>query len=90
MKTIKGDKERFSLTINMREQYDIIDNLESEKINGLVIYNDLGHHCCTATPAVCELLNQLHNENMTYKQALIDSGIDPDTLNKKEEDFEDE
>lgn len=57
------ENKRFDLTFNQNDQWDIIDKLESEQKNAICIYNDLGQVSFSSAPQVCELLNELHNEN---------------------------
>ena len=59
--------ERFELRINDNGQVDIIDWLESRQKDAICIYNDLGVLPYSSAKAVCELLNNLHEENHQLK-----------------------
>lgn len=56
-------KKRFELRLNSQGQADIIDWLESKEKNAICIYNDLGALPYSSAEALCELLNQLYDEN---------------------------
>lgn len=56
-------KKRFELRINENGQADIIDWVESKEKNAICIYNDLGVPPYSAAPALCDLLNNLYEEN---------------------------
>ena len=60
-------EKRFELYVNKRNQYDIVDWVESKEKNATCIYNDLGHYYFSSAKALCELLNELaeDNENIT-------------------------
>lgn len=62
--------ERFELRINDNGQVDIIDWLESRQKDAICIYNDLGVLPYSSAKAVCELLNNLHEEKEYYKREL--------------------
>lgn len=60
--------ERFKLFVDIqREQYHMIDYEESEKTGCQVIYNDIGNLYFSSVPALCDLLNELNNENKSLK-----------------------
>ena len=63
-------KERFELRMNDKGQVDIIDWLESRQKDAICIYNDLGVLPYSSAKAVCELLNNLHEEKEYYKREL--------------------
>lgn len=57
-------EKRFRKVANpATDKWDIIDEKASEKINGLVIYNDLGSLYFSSVPQICDLLNDLNDEN---------------------------
>lgn len=71
------EKERFEIYPNMTAgQWEIIDHEESRKLTKekghecMVIYNDLGNINWSATPQLCELINQLDNENKELRERL--------------------
>ena len=64
MDWIMGEK-RFELQINGNGQVDIIDWVESKEKNAICIYNDLGVLPFSSAKALCELLNQLYDENQS-------------------------
>lgn len=49
------------------DKWDIIDEKESEKISGLVVYNDLGSLYFSSAPQICDLLNDLNDEKNNWK-----------------------
>ena len=55
--------KRFELQLNPQGQVDIIDWLENKEKNAICIYNDLGVLPYSSAEALCELLNQLYDEN---------------------------
>lgn len=61
-------KKRFELTPNPQGQVDIVDYVESEEKNAICIYNDLGVLPYTSSPSLCNLLNQLNDENKQLKK----------------------
>jgi predicted DNA-binding ArsR family transcriptional regulator len=61
-------EKRFELQINKNGQADIIDWVESKEKNAICIYNDLGVLPYSSAKALCELLNQLYDENEQIKQ----------------------
>ena len=65
-------KKRFKLTPNPQGQVDIVDYVESEEKNAICIYNDLGVLPCTSAPSLCNLLNQLNDENEQLKKGMIE------------------
>jgi len=64
------NKKRFEAVHNDKNAWDIIDYKESKKIDGLVIYNDLGSIYFSSAPQVSDLLNKLDNENKKLKSEL--------------------
>ena len=56
------NKKRFEAVHNDKDAWDIIDYKESKKINGLVIYNDLGCIYFSSAPQLCDLLNELNDK----------------------------
>lgn len=62
-----GNK-RFELYVNQNNQYDIVDGVESKEKKAICIYNDLGHYYFSSAKALCELLNELHDENQSSKE----------------------
>lgn len=50
------------------DKWDIIDEKASKKINGLVVYNDLGSLYFSSAPQICDLLNDLNEENQEYRK----------------------
>lgn len=56
------NKKRFEALPNNRGAWDIIDYKESEKINGFVIYNDLGNIYFSSAPQLVDLLNDFYEE----------------------------
>lgn len=72
--------KRFELTINYSNgQCDIVDWVESKEKNAICIYNDLGNYYFSSAKALCELLNELHEENRQLKE-------DIDELDKKSDE----
>lgn len=67
-----GIGKRFDYSINNRNEFDIIDHVESEEKDGICIYNDLGFYPFSSAPALCDLLNNLHDENEELKQIIKD------------------
>ena len=63
-------KKRFELRINNQGQADIIDWLESKEKEAICIYNDLGVLPYSSAEQLCELLNQLYEENRYLKREL--------------------
>jgi len=63
-------EKRFELQINENGQGDIIDWVESKEKNAICIYNDLGVLPYSSAKALCELLNQLYDENEQLKKVL--------------------
>ena len=59
--------KRFELYPNELKHYDIWDKVESEEKNAYVIYNDVGNIYCSSAPALCDLLNELYDENVKYR-----------------------
>lgn len=59
--------KRFELYVNPHEQWDIVDRVESEEKNAICIYNDLGEGRFSSAPALCDLLNELNDENEQLK-----------------------
>lgn len=49
------------------DKWDIIDEKASEKISGLVVYNDLGSLYFSSVPQICDLLNDLNDEKNSWK-----------------------
>lgn len=49
------------------DKWDIIDEEESEKISGWVVYNDLGSLYFSSAPQICDLLNDLNDEKNSWK-----------------------
>lgn len=62
------EKKRFKLLPNNKDAWDIIDYEESKKIDGHVIYNDLGSIYFSSAPQLCDLSNQLNDENKQLKK----------------------
>lgn len=60
------EKKRFELTMNGNEvaQYEIIDHNQEN----LTVYNDLGNVYFSSAMKVCELLNNLADENEQLKK----------------------
>ena len=71
--------KRFELTINSNGQCDIVDWVESKEKNAVCVYNDLGSYYFSSAKALCELLNELHEENRQLKE-------DIDELDKKSDE----
>ena len=67
-----NEKERFEFTVNANGQVDIVDWVESEEKNAICIYNDLGVLPFSSAKAVCDLLNELSEENEQLKSILFD------------------
>lgn len=70
-------KKRFELKVNPQGQVDIIDWVESRQKDAICIFNDLGVLPFSSAPSLCNLLNQLNDENeqlkstnMEYEDAL--------------------
>lgn len=55
-------KKRFEIKVNKHNQCNIIDWAESKE-NAVCIYNDLGDDYFSSARALCELLNELNDEN---------------------------
>ena len=60
--------ERFGLISNAQGQVDIVDYVESEEKNAICIYNDLGVLPYSSASSLCDLLNQLNDENEELKK----------------------
>lgn len=60
-------EKRFEIKINNHNQCDIIDWVESKEKNAICIYNDLGDYHFSSAKALCELLNELNDENQRLK-----------------------
>lgn len=61
--------KRFELKTNfLNGHVDIIDWVESEQKDAICIFNDLGVLPFSSAPSVCNLLNQLNDENDQLKQ----------------------
>ena len=63
-------KERFELRMNDKGQVDIIDWLESMQKDAICIYNDLGVFPYSSAEALCDLLNELVEENEKLKRTI--------------------
>ena len=61
-------EKRFELNVNQNNQYDIVDLVESKEKNAICIYNDLGNYYFSSAKALCELLNELYEENKELKK----------------------
>lgn len=60
--------KRFRKVANLTtDKWDIIDEEESEKISGFVVYNDLGSLYFSSAPQICDLLNDLNDEKNSWK-----------------------
>lgn len=60
--------KRFRKVANpVTDKWDIIDEKASEKISGLVVYNDLGSLYFSSVPQICDLLNDLNDEKNSWK-----------------------
>ncbi len=79
---------RFKALANERDCWDIIDYDESEKINGFVIYNDLGNIYFSSAPQLSDLLNELNNENEQLKLQMINMEEDRDYFKSKASSLE--
>lgn len=64
-------EKRFELKINNNGQLDIVDWYESKKKNAICIYNDLGVMPFSSASSLCDLLNQLNDENEELKKDMI-------------------
>lgn len=61
--------KRFELKTNfLNGHVDIVDWAESEQKDAICIFNDLGVLPFSSAPSVCNLLNQLNDENERLKQ----------------------
>ena len=61
--------KRFELKANfLNGHVNIIDWVESEQKDAICIFNDLGVLPFSSAPSVCNLLNQLNDENDQLKQ----------------------
>ncbi len=60
----------FELKVNQHNQYDIVDWVKSKEKNAICIYNDLGCYPFSSAKALCELLNELHEENKKLESKL--------------------
>lgn len=63
-------EKRFELMVNQHNQCDIVDWVESKEKNAICIYNDLGCYHFSSARALCELLNELHEENQQLKNEM--------------------
>ena len=63
-------EKRFELNVNQHNQYDIVDWVESKEKNAICIYNNLGDYHFSSAKALCELLNELHEENTHIKNTI--------------------
>lgn len=83
-------ERRFELKLNQHNQWGIVDWVESKEKNAICVYNDLGDYRFSSAKALCELLNELvedNNElrividtlkvqNMKFKAKLNDLGVE--------------
>ena len=61
--TNSGNKKRFELKTNFLNGHAcIIDWVESEQRDAICVFNDLGVLPFTSAPALCALLNELHDK----------------------------
>ena len=65
------EDKRFELEVNNNGQFDIVDRYESKKKNAICIYNDLGVIPFSSASSLCDLLNQLNDENEELKKGMI-------------------
>ena len=65
------ENKRFELEVNNNGQFDIVDWYESKKKNAICIYNDLGVMPFSSASSLCDLLNQLNDENEELKKGMI-------------------
>lgn len=63
--------KRFELEVNNNGQFDIVDWYESKEKNAICIYNDLGVMPFSSASSLCDLLNQLNDENEELKKGMI-------------------
>ena len=63
--------KRFELKANfMNGHAEIVDWVKSEQKDAICIFNDLGVLPFSSAPSVCNLLNQLNDENEQLKKEL--------------------
>lgn len=68
-------EKRFEMKVNQHNQCDIVDWVESKEKNAICIYNDLGDYHFSSAKALCELLNDLNDENQKLKDKLCELGV---------------
>lgn len=68
-------EKRFEMKVNQHNQCDIVDWVESKEKNAICIYNDLGDYHFSSAKALCELLNELHDENKELKAKVDDKEV---------------
>lgn len=61
-------EKRFELKMNGNGQLDIVDWIESKEKNVICIYNDLGVLPFSSANQLCDLLNELYEENQLIKK----------------------
>lgn len=61
-------KKRFELKLNGNGQLDIVDWVESKEKDAICIYNDLGVLPFSSANQLCDLLNELYEENQLIKK----------------------
>ena len=68
-------EKRFEL-VNNDDKYDIVDYYESEiktkekGVKTICIYNDLGDVGFSSAPQLCDLLNEMYDENLILNTKL--------------------
>lgn len=61
-------EKRFELKMNGNGQVDIVDWVESKEKNAICIYNDLGVLPFSSASQLCDLLNELYEENQSIQK----------------------
>lgn len=77
------ENKRFELTMRGNEvaQYEIIDHNQEN----LTVYNDLGCVYFSSAMKVCELLNNLENENKKLNESCVRYGFEVGRLEEENE-----
>lgn len=91
---IYGDEgmteKRFELKVNNNNQCDIVDWVESKEKDAICIYNDLGCYYFSSARALCELLNDLNDDNYYLKKIVHKQQVEIDYLAHLNSEFKEE
>ena len=69
-------EKRFELKVNQHNLCDIVDWVESKEKNAICIYNDLGDYYFSSAKALCDLLNELYDENQRLTDKLNQTALE--------------